>query len=175
MNFNFSNCLAVILESEGAYVVDQGGPTNLGVTQRALSAWYGRAATVAEVQALTASSVAPLYQQDYWVPAQCGNLLPGVDLMVFDEAVNEGVGRAVRHLQQVIGVAADGVFGPVTVAALATAQAPQGAAQALIQRLHDENASYYASLAAEFLQDEAGWRARNDRTVAAALKMVQAP
>ena len=47
-----------------------------------------------------------------------GNQLPaGVDYAVFDFAVNSGVGRAVRTLQDTLGVDIDGILGPETLAA----------------------------------------------------------
>ncbi len=166
MNANFQACLDVILESEGGYTVDQGGPTNLGVTQKALSAWLGRPASIDEVKALTPATVAPLYEADYYNAAHANECPAGVDLMVFDQAVNEGVGRAIRHLQQALGVPADGAFGPQTRGALQDASAT-----VLIGALHDINADYYDSLASTYPQFERGWHARNDRTRDAALAM----
>lgn len=98
----FEACLRVILAAEGGFVhdpADPGGATNLGVTQATLSAWLGRPATLAEVEALTAATVAPLYRSRYWTPSGAGECQPGVDLMVFDEAVNQGVGRALASLR----------------------------------------------------------------------------
>ena len=42
---------------------------------------------------------------------------PGLDLAVFDLAVHSGPLRAVRLLQAVLGVEADGIVGPVTLGA----------------------------------------------------------
>ena len=164
----FPACLPVILNSEGdRFVVDQGGPTKLGVTQRTLSAFLGRAASVEDVRSLTPDAVSPLYESQFYNAAHCNELAAGVDLMIFDEAVNEGVGRAVRHLQQALGVIADGAFGPATLAA-----AQRADPAALIAGLHETNAAYYASLAAAFPKDEHGWLARNDRTRTLALGMI---
>jgi lysozyme family protein len=166
---SFQACLPVILASEGGFVIDQGGPTNLGVTQAALSAWLRRPATVDEVRALTPASVAPLYEADYFNAAHANECPAGVDLMVFDEAVNEGVGRAVRHLQAALGLTVDGAYGP------ATRTAVQGRDPvAVIHALHDTNAAYYQSLDAEYPEDERGWQARNDRTRDLALAMAKA-
>ena len=43
------------------------------------------------------------------------------DLVVFDAAVNCGVGRAARQLQVALGVAVDGVLGPHTLQVLGLA------------------------------------------------------
>ena len=106
----FAACIPIILMSEGGYVNnprDPGGPTNLGITQQTLSGWLGHAASVADVQALTQAQVEPIYQADYYNAAHCQQLAAGIDLMIFDEAVNQGVGRAIRTLQQAAGVTAD--------------------------------------------------------------------
>lgn len=94
---NFDACLAIVLRHEGGYVDhprDPGGATNLGVTIGTLSQWLGRKATKDEVRALTVEKVKPIYKRNYW-DAIGGDMLPaGVDLAVFDPAVNSGVGRA---------------------------------------------------------------------------------
>jgi len=165
---SFDACLPIILASEGGFTVDQGGPTCLGVTQRTLSSFLGRAASIDEVKALTPETVAPLYRANFYHAAHCDELAPGVDLMVFDEAINEGVGRAVRHLQQALGVKVDGAFGPKSLEAAAKANRID-----LVNRLHDTNGAYYDSLASIYPQDERGWHSRNDRTRDAALAMIK--
>ena len=166
---SFADCLPIILASEGGFVndpKDPGGATNLGVTLGTLSGWLGRPATVAEVQALTAASVAPIYQADYWNAAHCEDCPAGVDLMVFDEAVNQGVGRAIRALQAAVGVAADGAFGPASHAALRAAD-PTAAVNAIAAGRE----AHYRSLPT-FPHFGKGWLARLARTRAAALTMI---
>ncbi len=127
----FQACLPIVLQSEGGFVndpQDPGGATNLGITLATLSNWLGRPATIAQVQALTAADVAPIYETRYYNASHAGDCPAGVDLMVFDAAVNQGVGRAVKSLQRSAGVTADGAFGPNTKAAVA-AMAPERADQ----------------------------------------------
>ena len=59
--------------------------------------------------------VAPIYENNYWKRAKCDQLPSGLDLAVFDWAVNSGVSRASKALQKIIGVKDDGVIGPITV------------------------------------------------------------
>ena len=48
-----------------------------------------------------------------------GDDLPaGIDLVVFDAAVNSGPGRAAKWLQACVGVEVDGDIGPKTLAAV---------------------------------------------------------
>ncbi len=66
---SFTNCLPIILRSEGGFVddlEDPGGATNLGITLNTLSIWLGHTASVEEVKALTPVAVAPIYQALYW-------------------------------------------------------------------------------------------------------------
>ena len=166
---SFADCLPIILASEGGFVndpKDPGGATNLGVTLGTLSGWLGRPATVAEVQALTAASVAPIYQADYWNAAHCEDCPAGVDLMVFDEAVNQGVGRAVRALQAAVGVTADGAVGPATLAAVGAADP-----KATVNAIAASRVAFYRALPT-FPHFGKGWLARVARTQAAALKMI---
>jgi lysozyme family protein len=164
----FQACLPVILKSEGGFVNDprdERRATNLGITIDTLSDWLGRSATVEDIKALTPAAVAPIYKQNYYDAAHAGDCPAGVDLMVFDAAVNQGVGRAVRSLQRSAGVTADGAFGPNTQAAV-NAMAPD----ALINAIAADREAYYRSLPT-FPRFGKGWLARVARTTADALAM----
>jgi lysozyme family protein len=103
---NLPNCLSITLKFEGGYVNnphDPGGPTNLGVTQVTLSHELGRAATIAEVKALTPETVEPIYHKKYWNLIDGDNLPKGLDLIAFDIAVNSGPGRANQFLNECKG------------------------------------------------------------------------
>jgi lysozyme family protein len=121
MKQNWEEALAHILKYEGGYVdhkLDPGGMTNLGVTKRVWEEWTGKPATEADMRALTPAMVGPLYKKRYWDAVRGDDLPAGVDLCVFDCAVNAGVGRASRFLQQAVGVDADGKIGPMTISAV---------------------------------------------------------
>lgn len=109
---NFEPCLAVILKHEGGYVDhpnDPGGATNLGVTIGTLRAWRGRPVTKAEVRALTVADVRPIYRKNYWDAVGADSLAAGVDLAVFDPAVNSGPGRAKQWYAQARSTVSDPV------------------------------------------------------------------
>ena len=165
---SFADCLPVILQSEGGFVndpQDPGGATNLGVTLKTLSSWLGRPASVAEVKALTPAAVAPIYQANYWNAVHCGALPTGVDLMVFDEAVNQGPGRAMRSLQAAVGITPDGVYGASTRAAVQSCDP-----SATIRAIAADREAFYRSLPT-FARFGPGWLARLQRTQAKALAM----
>lgn len=121
MKYNFEQCLALVLKTEGGYVnhpADPGGRTNLGVTQKIWEDWVGHPVTEADMRALGPKDVAPLYKKNYWDKIAGDKLPAGVDYVCFDLAVNSGVGRAAKILQKAAGVAPDGVVGPATLKAV---------------------------------------------------------
>jgi lysozyme family protein len=118
---NFSAALALILSYEGGLVdnpSDPGGITNWGVTLNSLGAFLGKTCCAADIRNLTRATVAPLYQRDFWSVVNADALPPGVDLITFDAAVNQGPGKAARVLQRCVGVTADGQIGDVTLRAV---------------------------------------------------------
>ncbi len=164
----FDDCLPLILASEGGYSdnpADTGGPTNLGITQATLTDWLKRPASIADVQALNPSKVAPIYKARYWTAAHCGVLPPGVDYMVFDTAVQSGVNRACRYLQRAVGAHEDGIIGPLTLSAVAGHSAPW-----IISRISDYRRDMYVSLS-NYSTFGKGWLKRLAAVTTAANEM----
>ena len=121
MRENFDKCFELVLEHEGHYVNDPrdpGGRTNLGVTQRAWEAFLNRDVTETEMRGLTPEAVKPFYKAMYWDKIKGDQLPNGVDYAAYDFAVNSGVGRATKMLQQIAGVLVDGSLGPKSMGAI---------------------------------------------------------
>jgi lysozyme family protein len=138
MKDNFEQCLALVLKSEGGYVnnsKDPGGRTNLGVTQKVWEEWVGHPVDEAAMRALGPADVAPLYKKNYWDKIKGDDLPAGVDYACFDLAVNSGVSRAAKTLQQAVGVSADGAIGPATLDAIEKADARHVATEVCDLRL----------------------------------------
>lgn len=117
-----------VLASEGGYVDhprDPGGATNMGITHRTLAAWRGEKVSKADVRALTRAEALEIYKAQYWDTIRGDQLPAGLDYALFDYAVNSGPGRAAKDLQRVLGVAADGIIGALTLAAIAAAEVKQ--------------------------------------------------
>lgn len=123
-NAKFDRCLDIVLKHEGGFVdhpEDPGGATKFGITLRTLAEWRGVAPTELlrdAVRALTRDEARLIYLARYWAPIRGDDLPPGVDLAVFDYAVNSGVRRASRELQDVVRATPDGVIGRQTLAAV---------------------------------------------------------
>jgi len=165
---NFATCLPIILGYEGGFSddpEDPGGATMLGVTLGVYEQWVGRTVTPAELKALTPSDVAPIYRADYWDAVHGDDLPAGVDLMCFDEAVNQGPGRAVRTLQEAVGVTVDGSIGKITLAAVASFHAP-----GIIDAIRAARLAAYKSLPT-YPRFGAGWTNRLNDVTARALSM----
>lgn len=157
----WSRCLARVLQHEGGYVdhpADPGGATNMGITHKTLARWRGlspwQALDKAEVRALTRAEAADIYKALYWERVQADLLPAGLDLAVFDFAVNSGPERVVKMLQALVGAAQDGIVGPMTLAAVGKFPATR-----LIEALCEQRLRFLQSLTA-FPTFGRGWTAR---------------
>jgi lysozyme family protein len=166
----FEECLKRILKHEGGFVndpLDSGGMTNLGVTKRVWEEFVGHPVSEADMRALTPEKVGKLYKQRYWNSAYCEVLPKGLDYVVFDFAINAGTGRSVKTLQSAIGVVADGVIGPRTMAAINGANAKD-----LVAKFSDARTDFYQGIVAR-KPDQArfirGWLNRVEEARAMAL------
>ena len=166
---NYSTCLAIILEHEGGFANhpdDPGGITNHGVTKKVYDAWVDRETTPREMRDLTHEDVAPIYKKNYWNRAKCDQLPSGVDLSVFDWAVNSGVSRSAKALQRIVGVEQDGGIGPMTISAVNDFEPID-----IIEKMHYARQSFYEKLST-FETFGNGWTRRNDETKEKALEMM---
>ena len=144
MKENLLPAMVALMKHEGGFVNhprDPGGMTNLGVTQRVWEEWVGHPVSEKEMRALTPAIVAPMYKKKYWDKVS-GDLLPsGVDLAVFDFAVNSGPGRAAKMLQRILGVKQDGDIGRNTLEKALTIDSSQ-----LIADYNDARLEFLKSL-----------------------------
>lgn len=93
---------------------DPGGKTMCGITQREYDAFRKhKGEAVQDVRQISQDEGEEIYQDNYWMP-QCPRLPPGLDLCLFDEAVNAGPFEAIKILQQALGIRADGIWGAET-------------------------------------------------------------
>lgn len=162
----FRTALAHVLRWEGGFIdhpADPGGATNHGVTLATLGDWRGRPQTRDDVRALTPDEAAAIYRARYWDRCRCAELPEGLDLLVFNGAVNHGPGQSVRMLQQALGVAADGLIGPVTFAAANSADASEAITETAARRM-----VFYGGLST-FRTFGLGWSRRLMDTVRAGL------
>lgn len=113
--------LKLMFGHEGGYVnvaSDRGGPTKYGITHRTLAAHRGKASVTADqVRAMSIEEATDIYRRSYWGQSGGDVLPPGLDYAAFDFGVNSGPARAVKALQEVLGVRVDGHIGEETLKA----------------------------------------------------------
>lgn len=114
---NFETAVNLTLEKEGIlsdHKDDAGGLTKYGISQAAYPSL--------DIASLTKADAIAIYKRDYWDKAQCEEIPYPLDIMLFDTAVNHGVTKAVKILQESLGITADGVIGQETRAAACQAK-----------------------------------------------------
>ena len=160
MRSNFNRCLDEVLKHEGGHVDhprDPGGETNLGISRRS----YPNE----DIRGMTRDRAAFLYRRDFWNAIRGDDLPAGLDLVAFDAAVNSGVSRGAKWLQQALGVEADGKIGPATIEA-----AKKADARAAVNRALDIRMAFLRRLAT-FPTFGKGWTRRVEEVRSAALDM----
>jgi lysozyme family protein len=126
-----------------------------GVTQKTYDGWRDRHGQPRQsVRLISDAEVSAIYRRDYWDAIKGDQLPAGVDYCVFDFAVNSGINRAARYLQNAVGTAADGVIGPATIAA-----ANSVGAASIINHICDARIAFLKGLATWPTFGD-GWTAR---------------
>lgn len=132
INTAFNSALNFVLRWEGGYVnhpADPGGATNFGVTQVTYNQYRTtKKLSLQSVKSISALEVQDIYASNYWLKAGCDSLPSKLALCHFDWAVNHGTTGAIKTLQQVANAPPDGILGPQTKKALATALTIKGEA-----------------------------------------------
>lgn len=165
---NFDASLALVLRFEGGYVdnkFDPGGATNMGITLATLAQHRGGAVSKIDVQNLARSEAAEIYRQNYWAAIHADQLPSGVDMFLFDFAVNSGCVRAIKALQSVLNLKTDGIFRADMLAALNKCQAAD-----VVKALAANRQSFLEQLHT-FRVFGRGWLARVEAVKAEALKL----
>lgn len=103
-----------IFKWEGGYVddpKDPGGETKYGISKRAHPN--------VDIKNLTKEHAQRIYFDQYWEAMACDKYQDAIAMMIMDTGVNMGVKRAKMLMQEVLGVAIDGIVGNQTMGAIA--------------------------------------------------------
>jgi len=127
---SYERAVAVILMWEGGGVFhwdkhDSGGATKYGISLKFAGSINldldGDGKTTNEdIRALTRRDAVELYRKHFWLKLNCHEMPPGLALMVFDGAVNQGRHTIAKRLQRVVGATEDGIVGKDTLGAMKT-------------------------------------------------------
>jgi len=129
----FDQVFAVVVGHEGGFGADRadpgnwtGGEVGCGLLRGTKFGISAAAYPAEDIANLTLEAAAAIYRRDYWDRLLGDHLSPPLALLVFDSAVNNGVGRAVGWLQGTVGATVDGHVGPETLAAVGAALRARG-------------------------------------------------
>lgn len=137
---------------------DPGGATKYGITLDTLRDWRGvKTLPVSAVIALSLPEARAIYRTRYVASCRVDQMPIGIDYSVLDFAVNAGPSRSIKTLQKIIGVAPDGVVGPVTLKAVRDYDQ-----SSLINNFAAARSKYYQSLS-NFGRFGRGWLNRTER------------
>jgi lysozyme family protein len=117
---DFDSAFERLIGHEGGYVNhprDPGGETKYGVTKRS----YPNV----NIRNLTLDGAKAIYKRDFWDKVRGDEVPYSVAFNLFDGAVNSGPAKSIMWMQAAAGVADDGKFGPITLAAILKAD-PEG-------------------------------------------------
>lgn len=126
---DFNSAFDFVLGREGGYVNDPhdpGGETNFGITKRDYPDL--------DIKNLSIKKAREIYKRDYWDKVKSEKLPLPLRLSVFDAAVNQGPGTAIKLLQRSLKVKADGKFGPITMNAIRSTKTSNLKANFLAER-----------------------------------------
>lgn len=146
MKSNFEKALELTLLFEGKWSdhpEDPGGKTMKGVTQRVYDKFRAQKGIGPQsFKFINDYELRDIYKVQYWDQI-AGYMLPsGVDVAVFDYAVNSGPTRATRALQSICAVRLDGSMGLATITA-----ARQLDPEEVVEKLCDERLAFMRKLA----------------------------
>ncbi|HEX9596480.1 MAG TPA: LysM peptidoglycan-binding domain-containing protein, partial [Anaerolineales bacterium] len=125
----FDSAIEFVLGAEGGYSNnpnDLGGETNYGISQWAFRTAQSQGILdpdISSVDGITQQDAVNVYRELFWNDSSLhiddvGSISPNLSTALFDFAVNSGADDAIRVLQEVLGVPADGVIGPQTLEAI---------------------------------------------------------
>lgn len=127
MRVNYRKCLPVILAYEGGFSNhsrDPGGVTLEGIIQRVYDGFRARKGLPRRPLSAAMRGKPDwiaerdeIYRVQYWDAVRGDELPAGIDLIMFDGAVNSGPYQSVKWLQRALGVEADGHLGEATLTA----------------------------------------------------------
>ena len=128
MSDNFDIAISRLLSHEGGYSIVRTDPGNwtggrVGVGDLK-GTKYGIAANTyptLDIRNLTYAQACGIYRRDFWDAIRAGELPFGAAFQLMDGAVNSGIPQALRWVQRAVGVADDGLVGPVTLKAIKAA------------------------------------------------------
>ena len=114
--------------------VDRGGETKFGVAKKANP--------TLNITSLTWEQAKSVYFTKYWSAGKSDQLPDKIAIIHFDGCINHGVSRANKFSQEALGVVADGVIVPKTIAAANAVMKPEE----IVQHIARLRRNYYEAI-----------------------------
>lgn len=141
---DFKRYAPTLKSFEGGFVNhpnDPGQATNMGVTLAKFREAFGANKTVMDLRAITDSQWTTIMKGGFWDKCLADQIRnQSVAELVVDWCVNSGLG-IIKKVQGIVGVTADGIIGPRTIAAINRYDQ-----RSLHFRIKRARAEYYATL-----------------------------
>ena len=117
----FEESFRRVISSEGNYTDDSsdpgnwtGGKVGIGTLKGTKFGISAASYPSLDIKNLTPNQAREIYYKDYWQKLHLDEVEPALAYQIFDAAVQHGRVRAIKILQQALGITADGVFGIAT-------------------------------------------------------------
>lgn len=111
-----------ILKWEGGYVndkYDKGGATNKGITISTFRHFYGGKMTIDDLKNITNEQWEKIFLVGFWRPFRADDIkCQAIANICVDWAWASGTTTAIRQVQKILGVTADGIAGDITIGAI---------------------------------------------------------
>lgn len=107
---------------EGGYANDpddKGGCTMMGVTIATYKKYFGKSKTCEDLKKITDDEWLEIFKKGYWTPWKADEIKnQSIAQLCVDMGWGSGTKTAIKKVQACLGCKADGIVGPITLAAL---------------------------------------------------------
>jgi lysozyme family protein len=129
----FEQAFAIVVGNEEGFTTNSNDPGNwtggrvgAGLLRGTKFGVSASAYPGLDIASLNLSDARMIYRRDFWDRMVADRLPTRLSVVVFDAAVNCGLSRAAKWLQQAVGTLPDGIIGDATLQAVSVAQARGG-------------------------------------------------
>jgi len=148
MKLTFEQAFERLIGHEGKFTDDKNdrGNWTTGIIGKGIlkGTKYGISAMTypdLDIKNLSLDQAKEIYKRDWWDKLNADNLDPAIVFQVWDFAINAGMGTAKRKLQKSVGMAEDGIIGPLTLKAIQKADLND-----ILMKFNAERLNHYTSL-----------------------------
>lgn len=119
---DYRKAIPNILRWEGGFAndpYDRGGATMKGITLSTYRQYYGSGKSVEDLKRISDEEWGTIFKRGYWDRLKCDDIKDqSVANLLVDFGWMSGVSVAAKTIQIIVGVKADGVIGPKSIAAI---------------------------------------------------------